>query len=69
MTNIPEWQEYCDLVEPDVDLLKTLLEINSDKLDDPITRKAVERKYYSLVYEPTIVEKTKSAGKYQPSGL
>lgn len=24
-----EWQEYCDLVEPDVNLLKTVLE-NAD---------------------------------------
>lgn len=58
MTNIPEWQDYCDLVEPDVELLKTLLETKSDKLNDPITRKAVERKYRSLVYQPTVIEKT-----------
>lgn len=58
MTNIPEWQDYCDLVEPDVESLKTLLETKSDKLNDPITRKAVERKYRSLAYQPTIVEKT-----------
>lgn len=68
MTNIPEWQEYCDLVEPDVELLKTLLETNSDKLDDPITRKAVERKYHSLVYEPTIVEKTMTPEQLFTSG-
>lgn len=68
MTNIPERQDYCDLVEPDVELLKTLLETKSDKLNDPITRKAVERKYRSLVYEPTIVEKTMTPEQLFTSG-
>lgn len=40
MIEIPDWQEYCDLVEPDVDLLKTVLEdTNRNKYYDHVTLK------------------------------
>lgn len=68
MTNIPEWQDYCDLVEPDVELLKTLLETNSDQLDDLISREAVEQKYLSLLHQPTVVEKTMTPEQFFTSG-
>lgn len=59
MTKIPEWEEYCDLVEPDVNLLKVALE-NADRDDfhEYVTLEAVKQKYQSLVYEPTVIEKT-----------
>lgn len=59
MTKIPEWQEYCDLVEPNVDLLKTVLE-NADRDDvhDNVALEAVKQKYLSLIHEPTVIEKT-----------
>lgn len=59
MTKIPEWQEYCDLVEPDVNLLKTVLE-NADRDDfhEYVTLEVVKQKYHSMIYEPTVIEKT-----------
>lgn len=59
MTKIPERQEYCDLVEPDVNLLKTVLE-NADhnEFHDHVTLEAVKQKYQSLIYEPNVIEKT-----------
>ena len=43
MTEIPDWQEYCDLVEPDVDLLKTVLEdTNRNKFHDHVALEAVK---------------------------
>ena len=49
MTKIPEWQEYCDLVEPDINLLKTVLE-NTDRNEfhDHVALEAVKQKYLSL---------------------
>lgn len=54
-----EWQEYCDLVEPDVNLLKEVLE-NADRNEfhDHVTLEAVKRKYLSLIHKPTVIEKT-----------
>lgn len=54
-----EWQEYCGLVEPDVDLLKTVLE-NADRNEfhDHVALEAVKQKYLSLIHEPTVIEKT-----------
>lgn len=59
MTEIPDWQEYCDLVEPDVDLLKTVLEdTDRDDFHEYVTLEAVKQKYLSLIHEPTVIEKT-----------
>lgn len=59
MTEIPEWHEYCDLVDPDVNLLKTVLEnTDSDESHEHVMLEAIKRKYRSLVYEPTVIEKT-----------
>lgn len=59
MTEIPDWQEYCDLVEPDVDLLKVVLEnASSNEFHEYVTLEAVKQKYLSLIYEPTVIEKT-----------
>lgn len=59
MTKIPEWQEYCDLVEPDVNLLKVVLEnANRDDFYDHVALEAVKQKYLSLIHEPTVIEKT-----------
>jgi len=54
-----EKQEYENLIEPDIKLLKTLLdETGSNKIGDPIKREAIKRKYLSLTYNPTLIEKT-----------
>lgn len=59
MTKIPEWQEYCDLVEPDINLLKTVLEnTNSNEFHDHVALEAVKQKYLSLIHEPNVIEKT-----------
>ena len=59
MTKIPEWQEYCDLVEPDVDLLKTVLEdTDRNEFHDHVALEVVKQKYLSLIHEPTVIEKT-----------
>lgn len=59
MTEIPEWHEYCDLVEPDVNLLKVVLEnTDSDEFHENVMLEAIKRKYRSLIYEPTVIEKT-----------
>lgn len=59
MTKIPERQEYCDLVEPDVNLLKTVLEdTDRNKFHDHVALEAVKQKYQSLIHEPTVIEKT-----------
>lgn len=59
MTKIPEWQEYCDLVEPDVNLLKTMLEdTDRNEFHDHVALEAVKQKYLSLIHEPTVIEKT-----------
>lgn len=55
MTEIPEWHEYCDLIEPDVNLLKVVLE---NVEFEYVTLEAVKQKYLSLVHEPTVIEKT-----------
>lgn len=59
MTEIPEWHEYCDLIEPDVNLLKVVLEnADRDECHEYVMLEAIKRKYRSLVYEPTVIEKT-----------
>ena len=59
MTKIPEWQEYCDLVEPDVDLLKTVLDdTDRNEFHDHVALEVVKQKYLSLIHEPTVIEKT-----------
>ena len=59
MTKIPEWQEYCDLVEPDVNILKTVLEdTDRNEFHDHVALEAVKQKYQSIVHEPTVIEKT-----------
>lgn len=59
MTKIPERQEYCDPVEPDVNLLKAVLEnADSNEFHDHAALEAVKQKYQSLIHEPTVIEKT-----------
>ena len=54
-----EKQKYENLIEPDIKLLKRLLdETGSNKIGDPIKREAIKRKYLSLTYNPTLIEKT-----------
>ncbi len=69
MTKIPEWQEYCDLVEPDVDLLKAMLE-NTDRNEfhDHVALEAVKQKYLSLIHEPTVIEKTMTPNQLFTAG-
>lgn len=59
MTTIPEQDKYYDLVAPDINILKTLLEdADPNKPNDPITVKAIKEKYDSMTYEPNLIEKT-----------
>ena len=54
-----EKQKYENLIEPDIKLLKTLLDATgSNKIGNPIKREAIKRKYLSLTYNPTLIEKT-----------
>lgn len=54
-----ERQEYCDIVEPDINLLKVVLEnASSNEFHEYVTLEAVKQKYLSLIHEPTVIEKT-----------
>lgn len=59
MTKIPDTQGCWNLVDPDINSLKTLLDSTDPKtFEDSITREAVKQKYLSLIYNPTVIEKT-----------
>lgn len=68
MTEIPEWHEYCDLVEPDVNLLKTVLEnTDSDEFRDASTYR-----YHSIIqklvgHKPTQFQSKRMRTKATPS--
>lgn len=59
MTKTPDTQGCWNLVDPDINSLKTLLDSTDPKtFEDSITREAVKQKYLSLIYRPTVIEKT-----------
>ena len=59
MTKTPDIQGCWNVDEPDIDLLKTLLDSTDPKtFEDSITQEAVKHKYLSLLYNPTVIEKT-----------
>lgn len=61
MTKRPNWYEYAYEKEPDIELLKKILNNNNYNFDYTNNQiKAIRLKYQALITEPTVIEKTMS---------
>ena len=61
MTKRPNWYEYAYEKEPDIELLKKILNNNNYNFDYTNNQtKAIRLKYQALITEPNIIEKTMS---------
>lgn len=60
MTEQPTWWKYARAIEPDLEILKRILNEDFDLGYTPNQIKAIQLKYKSMTTVPTIIEKTMS---------